>query len=57
MQTTNLLTVRLPDGRVSFASYRDEEEKARILAWAHANNAQVEQSAGALALATLDRLN
>jgi len=42
MQTTNLLAIRLPDGRLSFASYKDEEERARILAWAKANNAGIE---------------
>ena len=42
MQTTNLLAVRLPNGRVSYASYRDDEEKARIEAWARANNAQID---------------
>ncbi|MES1201691.1 MAG: hypothetical protein ABUS57_09625 [Pseudomonadota bacterium] len=42
MTTTNLLALRMPDGRLSFASYKDEEEKARILAWARANNAQVD---------------
>ncbi|MES1201161.1 MAG: hypothetical protein ABUS57_06895 [Pseudomonadota bacterium] len=42
MQTTNLLAVRMPNGRVSYASYRDDEEKARIEAWARANNAQID---------------
>ncbi|HWA01512.1 MAG TPA: hypothetical protein VG841_14485 [Caulobacterales bacterium] len=42
MQTTNLLALRMPDGRLSFASYKDDEEKARILAWARANNAQID---------------
>jgi hypothetical protein len=42
--TTNLLALRTPDGRLSYASYKDEQEKARILAWAQRNAAQVETS-------------
>ncbi|HVY85239.1 MAG TPA: hypothetical protein VG943_08900 [Caulobacterales bacterium] len=42
MPTTHLIALRLQDGRLSYASYKDEEERARILAWARANNAQVD---------------
>ena len=43
MQTTNLLPLRAPDGRVSFASYRDDEEKQRILSWARAHGLEVDE--------------
>lgn len=39
MKTTNLLPVRTADGRLSYASYADDAEKARIEAWARANHA------------------
>lgn len=41
METTQLLPVRTADGRLSYASYKDEQEKAQIIAWAEANNAKV----------------
>ena len=39
MPTTATLPIRTADGRLIFASYKDEAEKARIIAWAKANNA------------------
>lgn len=41
MKTTNLLPVRTADGRLCYASYADEAEKARIEAWAKAKGASV----------------
>lgn len=41
METTQLLPVRTADGRLSYASYKDELEKARIVDWAKAHNAKV----------------
>jgi hypothetical protein len=43
--TTSLLPIRTADGRLRYASYKDEAEKARILAWAQANNARVGNAA------------
>ena len=45
MPTTALLPIRTTDGRLIYASYKDEAEKARILAWAEANNARVGEAA------------
>ncbi|MEJ0060956.1 MAG: hypothetical protein WDM79_15860 [Terricaulis sp.] len=45
MQTTNLIALRMPDGRRAFASYMDEQEKARILDWAKAHAARIEPDA------------
>ncbi len=39
MKTTNLLPVRTADGRLCYASYADDAEKARILTWAKENKA------------------
>lgn len=41
MQVTNLIAVRTPDGRLCYASYKDEAERAQILAWAKENKAVV----------------
>ena len=40
MKPLATLPIRTADGRLSYASYSDEAEKARILAWAKANNAR-----------------
>lgn len=45
MQTTATLPIRTADGRLIFASYKDEAEKARIIAWAKANNARYGEAA------------
>lgn len=45
MKTTRLLPVRTADGRLHYASYADETEKQRIIAWAKANNATVQPEA------------
>ena len=42
MKTTRLLPVRTSDGRLHYASYADDAEKQRIIAWAKANNATVQ---------------
>lgn len=40
MPTTATLPIRTADGRLIFASYKDEAEKAQIIAWAKAHNAR-----------------
>jgi hypothetical protein len=45
MPTTMLLPIRTADGRLIYASYKDETEKARIIAWAEAHKAQVGEAA------------
>lgn len=41
MKNTALLQIRTADGRLCHASYADEAEKLRIIAWAQANGAVV----------------
>lgn len=41
MKNTALLQIRTADGRLCHASYADEAEKLRIIAWAQAQNAVV----------------
>lgn len=43
--TTNVLPIRTADGRLLYASYKDEQEKARILAWAEEHDARVGEAA------------
>lgn len=41
MKTIQLLPVRTADGRLCYASYADEAEKAQIVAWARRNKAAI----------------
>ncbi len=45
MKNTSSLQIRTADGRLCHASYADEAEKLRIIAWAQANGAVVTPAA------------
>ncbi len=45
MTSTKLLPMRMADGRLRYASYADEEERQKIIAWAKENGAKVGEDA------------